>query len=175
MVTGDHPKTAAAIARQVAILSPDQKLPTDLIMAAKDFDACSDSQVSTPLSLPSSLPFLVASSLPAVLLPTRHRDPHLPVHLSTLPVSPYPPSPLPAFSFFPLAGRLQVPASGGGSLLPRHQGEAHRRAAQEGAGGGDDRYGGRQREREGGRERGNREYLARENAGEKGRDDFTFR
>jgi len=71
MVTGDHPKTAAAIARQVAILSPDQKLPEDLIMAAKDFDACDDSQVSThpsfPPSFPPFLPPVVASSWPASL------------------------------------------------------------------------------------------------------------
>jgi len=51
MVTGDHLKTAAAIAREVAILSPDGNLPTDMIMAAQDFDACCDAQVKPFFSL----------------------------------------------------------------------------------------------------------------------------
>ncbi|GAB5037413.1 potassium sodium efflux p-type fungal-type, partial [Nannochloropsis oceanica] len=72
MVTGDHPKTAAAIARQVAILSPDQKLPEDLIMAAKDFDACDDSQ----LDASKYLPRVVARCSPATkvkLIDALHR------------------------------------------------------------------------------------------------------
>jgi magnesium-transporting ATPase (P-type) len=64
MVTGDHPKTAAAIARDVAILSPEGNLPTDMKMPAQEFDACCESQVSSSLLPPS-----IAGSLLAALSP----------------------------------------------------------------------------------------------------------
>jgi magnesium-transporting ATPase (P-type) len=58
MLTGDHPSTARAIAREVAILSPemDAKARADpslrIIMTAPDFDALSDAEIDAMPHLP---------------------------------------------------------------------------------------------------------------------------
>ncbi|KAF6790753.1 sodium p-type [Colletotrichum sojae] len=68
MLTGDHPQTARAIAAEVGIIPPPEKmkmLPADtarsLVMAAHDFDALSDAQVD---AMPQ-LPLVVARCAPS--------------------------------------------------------------------------------------------------------------
>ncbi|KAH7324696.1 potassium/sodium efflux P-type ATPase [Stachybotrys elegans] len=52
MVTGDHIKTATAIAYEVGILSHDVALPPTAVMAAADFGNLTDEQVDAMESLP---------------------------------------------------------------------------------------------------------------------------
>lgn len=59
MLTGDHPQTAAAIARDVHILPPDH--PSSAIMTAQAFDALSDEDID---ALPD-LPLVVARCAPS--------------------------------------------------------------------------------------------------------------
>lgn len=52
MVTGDHIKTATAIAYEVGILNKDVPLKTNTVMAAADFGALSDAQIDALDELP---------------------------------------------------------------------------------------------------------------------------
>lgn len=52
MVTGDHIKTATAIAYEVGILAPDMPLTKNTVMAASDFGNFSDEQIDSLESLP---------------------------------------------------------------------------------------------------------------------------
>ncbi|CAM1503277.1 Fc.00g080530.m01.CDS01 [Cosmosporella sp. VM-42] len=52
MVTGDHIKTATAIAYEVGILSHDMPLQRNAVMAASDFGNMTDAQIDTLESLP---------------------------------------------------------------------------------------------------------------------------
>jgi len=72
MVTGDHPKTAGAIATQVSILSAEGNKLTDLKMAANEFDACSNDKLDNMKYLPQ----VVARCSPATkvkLIDALHR------------------------------------------------------------------------------------------------------
>jgi magnesium-transporting ATPase (P-type) len=55
MVTGDHPGTAAAIAKEVKILSGRKNNPHDLVLPAGEFDALSQHQLDNMRFLPAAV------------------------------------------------------------------------------------------------------------------------
>jgi Na+-exporting ATPase len=70
MATGDHPKTAASIARAVGIIKGNDE--NELVMAAKDFDAMDESTIDQL----EALPHVIARCSPAskvTLIESLHR------------------------------------------------------------------------------------------------------
>ncbi|KAI8812217.1 hypothetical protein BJ742DRAFT_673761 [Cladochytrium replicatum] len=72
MSTGDHPKTAAAIAREIGILPPLQRSGSKRVMTAAEFDNLTEEEIDKM----EELPVVLARRLPqtkAQLIKALHR------------------------------------------------------------------------------------------------------